>query len=105
MAPDELKLLAESIEAFERRLLAQDPITLDEIKALEERAQPYKRGPHYQFAQRVRKIARRLGHVDEAQWEQVKQAPAPVFNYGERSYIGRLESMKGAPVELKVVYD
>jgi hypothetical protein len=97
--------LADSIASFERRLLAQEPISLDEVKALEQQAQPYKHGPHYQLAQRVRKLSLRLGHVDEAQWEQVKQAPAPVFNVPERSYIGRLASTNGAPVELKVVYD
>lgn len=104
-APEAPEFLADSIAAFERRLAAQQPISLDEVRELERQTQPFKRGPHYQLAQRVRKLALRLGHVDTAQWEQLKQTPVPVFNMAERSYIGRLASTKDAPVEVKVVFD
>ena len=99
------EVLADCIAGFERRLQAQQAITLDEVKELEQRAQPFKQGPHYQLAQRVRRLAVRLGHVGLTQWEELKQAPAPVFNIGERAYIGQLEVTKNAPVEVKVVYD
>jgi hypothetical protein len=98
-------VLSEEISSFEQRLRAGTAITLDELRELERRVSPFRRGPHYQLAQRVRKIAIRLGHLDAIQWERLRQAPAPVFILGERSYIGRLESTKGAPVEVKVVYD
>lgn len=99
------EFLADNIADFERRLLAQQPISLDEVRELERQTQPYRQGPHYQLAQRVRKLAQRLGHVGTAQWEQLKQTPVPVFNMAERSYIGRLPSTKDAPVEVKVVFD
>lgn len=102
---DETEVLASSIESFERRVITKEPATLDEIKELERRVEPYRRGPHYQLAQRVRKLAQKLGHVDSRKWEEVRSAPAPIFTLGERSYIGRLASTKGAPVEIKIVYD
>ena len=43
--------------------------------------------------------------LTDAQWEQLKQTPVPVFNMAERSYIGRLTSTQDAPVEVKVVFD
>ncbi|MFM8470058.1 MAG: hypothetical protein ACKODH_08820 [Limisphaerales bacterium] len=104
-APEAPEFLADSIADFERRLIAQEPISLDEVKELERQTQPLRHGHHYQLAQRVRKLALRLGHVDTAQWEQLKQTPVPVFNMAERSYIGRLASSGDAPVEVKVVFD
>ncbi|MEN9572892.1 MAG: hypothetical protein RL514_747 [Verrucomicrobiota bacterium] len=101
----EPEFLAASVAAFEHRLLAQQPISLEEVKELERQTEPYRKGPHYQLAQRVRKLAHRLGHVAVTQWEQLKQTPVPVFNMAERSYIGRLTSTKDAPVEVKVVFD
>ncbi len=101
----EPECLAASVAAFEHRLMAQQPISLDEVKELERQTEPYRQGPHYQLAQRVRKLALRLGHVAVTQWEQLKQTPVPVFNMAERSYIGRLTSTKDAPVEVKVVFD
>ena len=103
--PDVPEFLADNIADFERRCTAQQPISLEEVRDLERRTQPYRHGPHYQLAQRVRKLAQRLGHVGTAQWEQLKQTPVPVFNMAERSYIGRLPSTKDAPVEVKVVFD
>lgn len=104
-APEMPDFLADSIADFERRLTAQQPISLDEVRELERRTQPLRQGPHYQLAQRVRKLALRLGHVDTTQWEQLKQTPVPVFNMAERSYIGRLPATKDAPVEVKIVFD
>ena len=104
-APEAPEYLAENIAGFERRLAAQEPISLDEVKELERQTQPLRHGPHYQLAQRVRKIAQRLGHVCSSHWEQLKQTPVPVFNMAERSYIGRLTSTQDAPVEVKVVFD
>jgi hypothetical protein len=104
-APEAPEFLADSIANFERRLSAQKPITLEEVRELERQTQPLRHSPHYQLAQRVRKLALRLGHVDTAQWEQLKQTPVPVFNMAERSYIGRLASTGDAPVEVKVVFD
>lgn len=97
--------LADAIADHERRALERESITLDEIRELEQKTQPYRKGPHYQLAQRVRKLAHRLGHADLNQWDQLKQTAVPVFNMAERSYIGRLTSTKDAPVELKVVFD
>ena len=102
---DAPEFLADNIAAYERRLTDEQPITLDEVRELERQTQPYRQGPHYQLAQRVRKLALRLGHVDTAQWEQLKQTPVPVFNMAERSYIGRLTTTKDAPIEIKVVFD
>lgn len=99
------EFLAASVTAFEHRLLAQEPISLEEVKELERQTEPYRRGPHYQLAQRVRKLAQRLGHVGHSEWEELKQTPMPVFNMAERSYIGRLTTTKDAPVEVKVVFD
>lgn len=104
-APEAPEFLADSIADFERRLSAQEPISLEEVRELERQTQPLRHGPHYQLAQRVRKLAQRLGHVGTTQWEQLKQTPVPVFNMAERSYIGRLASMGDAPVEVKVVFD
>ncbi len=99
------ELLADNIASFERRLVAKQPISLDEVRELERKTEPLREGPHYQLAQRVRKLALRLGHVAVTQWEELKQTPVPVFNMAERSYIGRLTSTKDAPVEVKVVFD
>lgn len=104
-APEAPEFLADSIADFERRLSAQEPISLEEVRELERQTQPLRHGPHYQLAQRVRKLAQRLGHVGTTQWEQLKQSPVPVFNMAERSYIGRLASLGDAPVEVKVVFD
>lgn len=104
-SPEAPEFLAENIADFERRLAAQEPISLDEVKELERLTQPLRHGPHYQLAQRVRKLAQRLGHVGATEWEQLKQTPVPVFNMAERSYIGRLTSTQDAPVEVKVVFD
>ncbi len=104
-APEAPEFLADNIADFERRLTAQLPISLDEVRELERQTQPFKHGPHYQLAQRVRKLAMRLGHVDTNQWEQLKQTPVPLFNMAERSYIGRLPGTKDAPVEVKIVFD
>lgn len=99
------EFLDDCIAEFERRLVAQQPISLDEVRELERKTQPYRSGPYYQLAQRVRKLAQRLGHVGTAQWEKLKETPVPVFNMAERSYIGRMGSTKDAPVEVKVVFD
>jgi|GEM_PF-1476870 len=104
-APDTPEALAAGIIACERRRAAGETISLAEVRGLERRAEAFRQGPHYQLAQRVRKLALRLGHVDTARWEQLKQTPVPVFNMAERSYIGRLPSTKDAPVEVKVVFD
>lgn len=101
----EPEFVAASVAAFEHRLVTQEPISLEEIRELERQTEPFRRGPHYQLAQRVRKLAQRLGHVARTEWEELKQTPMPVFNMAERSYIGRLTSTKDAPVEVKVVFD
>lgn len=97
--------VAEAIGDCERRLAIGEAISLAEVRRLERCAETFRKGSHYQLAQRVRKLALRLGHVDTARWQQLKQTPVPVFNMAERSYIGRLASTKDAPVELKVVFD
>lgn len=102
---DTPEALSASISVCESRVGSPESVTLEELRALELRAEPFRQGPHYQLAQRVRKLATRLGHVDTARWQQLKQTPVPVFNMAERSYIGRLASTKDAPVEVKVVFD
>ena len=104
-APEAPEALAAAIAACEQRASDHQEIGLDEIRALERKTQPLRRGPHYQLAQRVRKLAMRLGHADTAQWEQLKQTPMPTFTMAERSYIGHFASQHHAPVELKVVFD
>lgn len=102
---DSPEALTASVAACEARLGGPEVVSLEEVRALEHRAERFRHGPHYQLAQRVRKLALRLGHVDTARWEQLKQTAVPVFNMAERSYIGRLASTKDAPVEVKVVFD
>jgi hypothetical protein len=97
--------VADAIADCERRLAGGEAISLAEVRRLERCAEIFRKGSHYQLAQRVRKLALRLGHVDTARWQQLKQTPVPVFSMAERSYIGRLASTKDAPVELKVVFD
>lgn len=97
--------IADAIGDCEHRLARGETISLEEVRELERRAEEFRHGAHYQLAQRVRRIALRLGHVDNARWQQLKQTPVPVFNMAERSYIGRLTSTKDAPVEFKVVFD
>lgn len=72
------ELLADNIASFERRLVAKQPISLDEVRELERKTEPLREGPHYQLAQRVRKLALRLGHVAVTQWEDgLSRRPCP----------------------------
>ena len=62
-APEAPEALAAAISACEQRASDHQEIGLEEIRALERRTQPLRRGPHYQLAQRVRKLEIGRAHV------------------------------------------